>query len=400
MKAIASQDGHDTNAEPGGNTKRRFRFARRGMEDELRQLDDIAAQVDQLTESAPSAVAPLPDARRDDDVSNAALAALDQLNERLRSASETAASGSASPSPMPGAPTQHRQQLPAPIAIPAATPVIPQPAMTWSQSETALAHQPAPEIAPVNTSTYTQNPAAANADAAQAHTPLPAAYNDAVMLPVAVDAPRMRATAPVAQAHAPMPQSALSAGYARPTDMLVDVTRILRTLEEEADLARDRIDREVANAREEADILLHTASTDAERLRDHAQQQARVLLGEVEEIISEAQHTGQQILKTADQDADSVRQQAASTLLQSQEEARRIIDHARREGEQILAEQRRLATVRAQEALREQDRLKDQIRRLEERRAQVLESLGPMIDQLSQMIPADRNVIDLHGARQ
>ena len=48
----------------------------------------------------------------------------------------------------------------------------------------------------------------------------------------------------------------------------------------------------------------------------------------------------------------------------------------------MLAEQRRLATVRAQEALREQDRLKDQIRRLEERRRQVLESLEPLIDQL------------------
>jgi cell division septum initiation protein DivIVA len=86
-------------------------------------------------------------------------------------------------------------------------------------------------------------------------------------------------------------------------------------------------------------------------------------------------------------------------LHQAQTEARAIVETSRREGEQILAEQRRLATVRAQEAMREQDRLKDQIRRLEERRRQVLESLEPLISQLTNMMPATggdpRNVVQL-----
>ena len=47
--------------------------------------------------------------------------------------------------------------------------------------------------------------------------------------------------------------------------------------------------------------------------------------------------------------------------------------------------------------MREQDRLKDQIRRLEERRRQVLESLEPLISQLTQMMPAggDQNVVPI-----
>lgn len=179
----------------------------------------------------------------------------------------------------------------------------------------------------------------------------------------------------------------------------IDTGRILTLLEQEAEAVRRRIDQELRNGQEEADRLVADAAREAERLREHGQQQARVLLREVEEIISESQRTAGEIVGSANEEAVEIREQAARTLAQAHEEARKIVETARRDGENILNEQRRLATVRAQEALREQDRLKEQIRRLEERRRQVLQSLEPLIDQLSQMIPGDRNVVQMPGTR-
>ena len=181
----------------------------------------------------------------------------------------------------------------------------------------------------------------------------------------------------------------------RPTtgaDVLaLETHRIMSMVESEAEAARLRIGRELLEVGEHSERMVTEASAQAERIREHAQHQARQLLGEVEEIISESQQTGQEILTRADTEAANLRNQAELVLAQAQDDARKIVETARLEGEQILSEQRRLATVRAQEALREQDRLKDQIRRLEERRRQVLESLEPLIDQLSQMVPAERS---------
>lgn len=180
------------------------------------------------------------------------------------------------------------------------------------------------------------------------------------------------------------------------SDILAGETqRIMRVLEEEAESARSRIEHEMQTSHQEAEQMVAQARADSERIRDHSQRQARALLSEVEEILSEAQKTGQQMLAQADSDAADIRASAAKLLSGAQEEARKIVEQARRDGEQILTEQRRLATVRAQESMREQDRLKDQIRRLEERRRQVIESLEPLINQLSQMLPTDRNVVSL-----
>lgn len=190
----------------------------------------------------------------------------------------------------------------------------------------------------------------------------------------------------------------------------IDIERVVRAIEDEAAGIQHRIELELRTAKDRADEIIDRAEAEAERIREHGQSQARVLLGEVEEIISEAQQTGEQILLRANEEASSLRTDATSVLQQAQLEARSIVESARRDGEQVLAEQRRLATVRAQEAMREQDRLKDQIRRLEERRRQVLESLEPLISQLTQMMPAGQqgatpqNVVHLqrqqHPAQQ
>lgn len=168
----------------------------------------------------------------------------------------------------------------------------------------------------------------------------------------------------------------------------IDVDRMVRMIEDEALGVQHRIELEMRTAHARAEEILDHAEAEAEKIREHGQSQARVLLGEVEEIISEAQQTGEQILLRANEEAASIRSEASGVIQHAQTEARSIVETARREGEQVLAEQRRLATVRAQEAMREQDRLKDQIRRLEERRRQVLESLEPLISQLTQMMPA------------
>lgn len=187
----------------------------------------------------------------------------------------------------------------------------------------------------------------------------------------------------------------------------IDIERVVRLIEEEAIGVQHRIELELRTAHGRADEIIGRAEGEADRIREHGQAQARVLLGEVEEIISEAQQTGEQILLRANEEAASLRGDATEVLQQAQSEARSIVDNARRDGEQVLAEQRRLATVRAQEAMREQDRLKDQIRRLEERRRQVLESLEPLISQLTQMMPAGvpqvdtpQNVVHLQRQQQ
>ncbi len=187
----------------------------------------------------------------------------------------------------------------------------------------------------------------------------------------------------------------------------IDIDRVVRTIVDEAAGVQHRIEMELRAAQDQAGQIVDQAEAEAEQIREHGQAQARVLLGEVEEIISEAQQTGEQILLRANEEASTLRADATSVMTQAQTEARAIVETARREGEQVLAEQRRLATVRAQEAMREQDRLKDQIRRLEERRRQVLESLEPLISQLTQMMPAGakqpatpQNVVPLQRQQQ
>jgi F0F1-type ATP synthase membrane subunit b/b' len=235
-------------------------------------------------------------------------------------------------------------------------------------------------------------------------TPAPAAprpdSQDAVLAPTsALTSPEPSSPAtyePQAHAHE-------TRGEGAAARMGIDVDRLVHMIEDEAEGVQRRIELELNHAHAQAEDILDRAEHEAERIREHGQSQARVLLGEVEEIISEAQQTGEQILLRANEEAAAMRADATGVMQQAQTEARSIIDTARRDGEQVLAEQRRLATVRAQEAMREQERLKDQIRRLEERRRQVLESLEPLITQLTQMIPAAgqqqaaarQNVVDL-----
>src|SRR5690606_8163214 len=92
----------------------------------------------------------------------------------------------------------------------------------------------------------------------------------------------------------------------------IDVERMARLIEEEALSAQQRIELEVRNARTQATDLVDAAEREAERIREHGQAQARVLLGEVEEIISEAQQTGEQILEQASAEATQIRQSATA----------------------------------------------------------------------------------------
>lgn len=365
MKPSAQHDHTDVESETG--RRRRFRIGKRPLEAELQHIDTMVDALDDLATSA----APTRPSTIDTNTTEAARAALADLEQRMTMPSSATPDliGAASPLPMDPA-----------VSTPAST----SPTVVPPIGAAPLTMQEAPMTAHYPTPGY-RDDLSARIEAALPQQPAPYA-------------------APVAAAQ-PTPQA--EAVSLRPTTsshrsgMLVDVNRIIQTLEDEAEAARQRIDSELRNAHEEADHIVNHAQEDAERIRDHAQQQARVLLGEVEEIISEAQHTGQEILRRSEHDADSIRNQALITLEQAQDEARNIVDVARREGEAILAEQRRLATVRAQEAVREQDRLKDQIRRLEERRRQVLESLEAQITQLSQLIPngADphRNVVEFPG---
>jgi vacuolar-type H+-ATPase subunit H len=212
----------------------------------------------------------------------------------------------------------------------------------------------------------------------------PHQVQDAVLSRTESASPAMAPRTQVAPAVAPT-SSAASIG--------IDVDRVIQMIEEEAVGVQHRIELELRTAHARAEEIIDRAESEAEHVREHGQAQARVLLGEVEEIISEAQQTGEQILLRANEEASTLRGSATGVMQQAQTEARTIVDTARREGEQVLAEQRRLATVRAQEAMREQDRLKDQIRRLEERRRQVLESLEPLISQLTQMMPAGQAAV-------
>jgi hypothetical protein len=236
--------------------------------------------------------------------------------------------------------------------------------------QVTLEHAPAAELRPTT-------PVAAPVQV-QAAAPIARVAPVAAPAPTPVQAPVEQASP--AQAPAGHTQTAAQR-------LGIDVDRIAELIEEEARSAQQRIELEVRSAHAQSSEIIGRAEVEAERIREHGQAQARVLLGEVVEIISEAQQTGEQILHRSNSEATTIRSEAAAVLHQAQTEARAIVETARREGEQVLAEQRRLATVRAQEAMREQDRLKDQIRRLEERRRQVLESLEPLIAQLTQMMP-------------
>jgi F0F1-type ATP synthase membrane subunit b/b' len=335
--------------------RRRFRLGKRSFDAELAQLDGLVSAVDELA-SDTHASAYGSDMSASALAARAALADLDNHAEVTEADSLDITSSATTPITVESTPVR-----------------IPQPQQAAPVSD---AHM----LAGIDPTLLTARQLATqlDTDIAEAHAPVMPAPQPTIATPA--------------------PES-----VARRAGMLVDVSRIIQTLEDEAESAKHRIDMEIRNAREEADSLLDRANADAQRIRDHAQQQARVLLGEVEEIISEAQQTGQDILRRAETDAEGVREQALIALDQAQDEARTIIEVARREGESILAEQRRLATVRAQEALREQDRLKDQIRRLEERRRQVLESLEAQISQLSQLIPnaagIGTNVVDFPGGQ-
>ncbi|MCW2961541.1 MAG: hypothetical protein JWM90_1928 [Thermoleophilia bacterium] len=299
---------------------------------------------------------------------------------------------------------------------------------------TGSGHAPVPTVAtipslqsPENTvdQTHTDTIAELDTDAAELEARLDAALAPVQLpTPIATPAPTVAAaqptvtptvtpatpapSAPAAELRptAPKPTQAATVSAAPTASSLlgIDVERLVRLIEDEAVATKQRIELEVRSSHEQAEEVVERAEAEAERIREHGQNQARVLLGEVEEIISEAQQTGEQILLRANTEASTLRKDATAVLHQAQAESRAIIDTARREGEQVLAEQRRLATLRAQEAMREQDRLKDQIRRLEERRRQVLESLEPLISQLTQMMPAvqqaeDTNVVQLDRSR-
>jgi cell division septum initiation protein DivIVA len=195
--------------------------------------------------------------------------------------------------------------------------------------------------------------------------------------------------APAIDIATPAPGSAAHA-------VAVQTERILAAVEAEASRVRERVDSEIQHAEERAAGIRQAANSEATELRASAQEQARLLLGEVENIISEAQRSSQDILSRARSDANALTGEAGDVLAAAREEARIMLEQARREGEEILSEQRRIATVRAQEAMREQDRLRTQIQRLEERRRQVLESLEPLVTQLTQLVPAalDRAGVD------
>lgn len=337
--------------------------------------------------------------------------ALDLQRAAIARANRTASTGAgiAPPVQLPVA-AEAPVPTPTPVATPAHTPTPAPVTPTTAATIPAPAQRIAPEtrmnelddLTPDTATRVEEDDIQARMDAVLAPTPTPAAQPTVTPTPapapaqVPVEA-QLRQTAQAVQQAAPAPVQAptpspsqLGSGAPTATMLLgIDVDRMVNLLEDEARSAQQRIELEVRSAHTQAAEIVNRAEAEAERIREHGQAQARVLLGEVEEIISEAQATGEQILIRANEESSTLRGEATNVLHQAQAEARAIVETSRREGEQVLAEQRRLATVRAQEAMREQDRLKDQIRRLEERRRQVLESLEPLISQLTQMMPAD-----------
>ncbi len=214
----------------------------------------------------------------------------------------------------------------------------------------------------------------------------PVGISQHVELPEPDGTPETIVAPPVTTAPAAAPVG--DPGAATAADVVaVDTHRILAAVESEAARVRDRVQVELEAAATEAERIRTQAADQAASIRDRAQDQARVLLNEVEGIITDSQRTGHQILARAESDAKALRAEATEVLAAARDEARQVVEQARTEGEQILAEQRRVATLRAQDSLREQERLREQIARLEERRRQVLESLEPLVAQLAQMVP-------------
>lgn len=343
-------------------------------DDAVRRVDDIARRIEELTAaSAGPAVADKPSGEAFD-MQRAVIARANDL------AATSPAAGEAPPVSIPTPSSTTPSGSEAHVQQPAPTDTDKQPrdeASVETRMDAALAPVSMPATAAENPAPPKQEQAAVTLDPTPA--PAPAAQPPAAEL------------APTRSRQADQRDGAAAS-------LGIDLDRLVRLIEDEAQGVHHRMELEVRSAEDEAQQIIDRAEAEAERIREHGQSQARVLLGEVEEIISEAQQTGEQILHRANDEASTLRRDATAVLQQAQTEARAIVETARREGEQVLAEQRRLATVRAQEAMREQDRLKDQIRRLEERRRQVLESLEPLISQLTQMMPAgatDQNVVQL-----
>ena len=379
------QDGTDTPPLRQLGTTATVDRSGESLEESLANVDAIARRMNLLA-SQPASVADAPGTAHLD-LQRAAIARANDLaattNETTTSALPTAAAPS---HPMPSTSETPVQQ---PTAIPSGTTP---PAMDPDFEARLDA-----VLAPMNTSAPAPAPVPAAAPAAA--QPSVQVQPQAAQIMPTTPSPTISASPEASDGPSEL-DLALADEPAFSVDPVtslgIDVDRVVRIIHEEAAAVQARMERELRDARARAQEIVGIAEDEAERIRDHGQNQARVLLGEVEEIISEAQQTGEQILQRAQEDSAQLRRDATSVLQQSQAEARTIVETARREGEQILAEQRRLATVRAQEAMREQDRLKDQIRRLEERRRQVLESLEPLISQLTQMMPvAEQNVVPL-----
>ena len=333
--------------------------------DAVSTVDDLARRIEELTAAAEPQRPVVP--------------ALDMQHAAIAHANETASTsgGQNAPTMTPETPVYETAHTPEEAPVTTTNDI-------EARLDAVLTPTPTPVVAP------TVSPVAAF----QPQEPM---HEAAELRPTAV-APVQETAAPVAApVEAQQTSTAFVSAAPTATSLGIDVERMVRLIEDEALATRQRIDLEVRSAHAQADAVLQSAEREADRIREHGQSQARVLLGEVEEIISEAQQTGEQILHRSNEEASTLRGEATAVLQQAQTEARSIVETARREGEQVLAEQRRLATVRAQEAMREQDRLKDQIRRLEERRRQVLESLEPLISQLTQMMPSgvDQNVVSL-----
>ncbi len=366
----------------GGTRRGLFRRARRSEESDggstanataqaVAMVDDLARRMDELVETRAVADDPV---RADFDMQRAVIARANDL---------------AASTPSVPTPTMTTTQPASEATVQQPTPTTPEPAASVDDIEARLDAA----LQPVSVPAATAEPAAVPA------TTVTLEPTTAVTTPAPEPAPaaELAPTQPVMSDASFIPQSAATSAAAA---IGIDVSRLVQLIEDEAVSVQHRMELEMRTAHARSEEIIDRAEHEAERIREHGQNQARVLLGEVEEIISEAQQTGEQILLRANDEASTLRRDATAVLQQAQTEARAIVETARREGEQVLAEQRRLATVRAQEAMREQDRLKDQIRRLEERRRQVLESLEPLISQLTQMMPASvpshqQNVVQL-----
>lgn len=166
-----------------------------------------------------------------------------------------------------------------------------------------------------------------------------------------------------------------------------NIEHIMTVVEGEAEAARREIDRQMKTGHDVAARTIAQAHIDADRIRTNAEKNSKLIYDQVDTIIEEAHVNARTIVSEAETTAEALTEQARYMTTTAREEAREIVAEARIEGEQILIEQRRLAATRAHDAAAEQERLREQIRRLEQRRIEVLESLEPLVSQLTKMLP-------------